>query len=117
MALERPSPAARLTTGLESGDHHKSFFIITVSASAVLECLVEALQAAGSRIRRNSGYSMAQCPAHDDRHASLSFRVGHKGAVILHCHAGCEPEAVLEALGLEWGNLYPQGGRRISKKR
>lgn len=40
----------------------------------------------------------ARCPAHDDRTPSLSIGAGSDGAPLVHCHAGCEQEAVLEAL-------------------
>jgi len=32
--------------------------------------------------------------------------------VLLHCHAGCEPEAVLWVLGLSMRDLFPSGGGR-----
>jgi len=28
--------------------------------------------------------------------------------VLIHCFAECDPEAVLEAVGLEWRDLYPE---------
>jgi hypothetical protein len=31
--------------------------------------------------------------------------VGDKGAV-LHCHAGCQPAAIVRALDLEWKELF-----------
>lgn len=37
------------------------------------------------------------CPAHEDRKPSLSVRAGRK-ALLLHCFAGCETVAILEAL-------------------
>jgi hypothetical protein len=46
----------------------------------------------------------ARCPAHDDRHNSLSI-AERAGRVLLHCHAGCRPEAVLRAVGLTWRHL------------
>jgi len=56
--------------------------------------------------RSNSGYE-ARCPAHDDRHASLSVSHGDDGRVLLHCHAGCAPVDVCKAMGLRLGNLFP----------
>ena len=47
---------------------------------------------------------VARCPAHDDRNPSLSVSV-KEGRVLLHCFAGCPPEAVLEAVGLTWRDL------------
>jgi len=47
---------------------------------------------------------VARCPAHDDRDPSLSVSV-KEGRVLIHCFAGCAPEAVLEAVGLTWKDL------------
>jgi putative DNA primase/helicase len=47
---------------------------------------------------------MARCPAHDDKDPSLSVAL-RDGRVLLHCFAGCSPEAVLEAVGLTWRDL------------
>lgn len=51
----------------------------------------------------------ACCPAHDDRKASLSIGVGDS-KILLHCHAGCELEQILEAAGLEKKDLFPSNG-------
>lgn len=40
---------------------------------------------------------MARCPAHDDRTPSLSVSLG-RGAILLHCFAGCDQESVLAGL-------------------
>lgn len=58
-------------------------------------------------VRRLGGYSIACCPAHDDRHQSLSIKAGRDGRVLLKCHAGCKNEDVLLAAGLEWQDLFP----------
>jgi len=47
---------------------------------------------------------VARCPAHDDRDPSLSVSV-KEGRVLLHCFAGCAPDAVLGAVGLTWRDL------------
>jgi hypothetical protein len=38
------------------------------------------------------------CPAHNDAHPSLSVDVAEDGRVLVHCHAGCSQEDVVEAL-------------------
>jgi len=52
---------------------------------------------------------MARCPAHDDHNPSLSIRDAIDGKVLVHCHAGCEQELVINKLRLlglwERGNL------------
>jgi hypothetical protein len=58
-------------------------------------------------LRRSGDGYVARCPAHQDRTPSLSIRQGDDGRVLLHCWAGCGTEAVLDALGLEWGDLFP----------
>lgn len=57
--------------------------------------------------RRNGRGWMARCPAHEDRRPSLSISQGEDGRVLMHCHAGCTPEAVTEALGLNLRDLMP----------
>lgn len=52
---------------------------------------------------------IGRCPAHHDRHASLSVGQGKDSRVLIHCHAGCSVEAVLAALGLEKRDLYREG--------
>ncbi len=50
----------------------------------------------------------SQCPAHEDRIASLSISVGRDGCVLLKCHASCTNEAVLSALSLQWADLFTE---------
>lgn len=52
-----------------------------------------------------SGYQGC-CPAHDDSNPSLSFKE-EDGKVLLNCHAGCPTEEVVDALGLEMRDLFP----------
>ena len=49
----------------------------------------------------------ARCPAHEDHRASLSINSGENGRVLLHCHRGCATDAVLSALNLKPGDLFP----------
>jgi hypothetical protein len=56
-------------------------------------------------VRRSGAGYVVQCPAHDDRTASLTIGPGQKQPVVFHCQAGCDPRDVLTALGLTWEDL------------
>lgn len=56
-------------------------------------------------VRKQGGYWMARCPAHEDGKASLSISPGKEQPVVLKCHAGCDPVDILAALGLTWDTL------------
>lgn len=58
-------------------------------------------------ITKSSNGHEAKCPAHDDKTASLSISEGDDGRVLLHCHAGCSPIAICQALGMKLGELFP----------
>ena len=57
----------------------------------------------------HDGSWMCRCPAHDDRRASLHVTERPDGRVIFHCHAGCGGARVVEALGLRFADLRPDG--------
>jgi Bifunctional DNA primase/polymerase, N-terminal len=46
-----------------------------------------------------------QCPVHDDRTPSMTVTDAGDN-VLIDCHAGCETEHIMEALGLEMAHLY-----------
>lgn len=52
---------------------------------------------------------MAKCPAHEDKRSSLSIALGRDGGIVLHCHAGCATEEILERIGLGMRELMPPG--------
>ena len=56
-------------------------------------------------VRRSGSGWTARCSAHDDRSPSLRIAQGDQG-VVLHCHAGCTPEAVVSAAGLTLADLF-----------
>jgi hypothetical protein len=59
------------------------------------------------------GRWLAKCPAHDDKHPSFNVATGDDGKILFICRSGCEQPAVLAALGLKWGDLYPESLNRI----
>ena len=59
---------------------------------------------------------MALCPAHEDKHNSLSIGVGDGGKILLTCHAGCPAKEVVGALGLQLRDLFPEEKRPARKQ-
>ncbi len=51
---------------------------------------------------------VARCPAHDDERPSLSISEGDDGRALVHCHAGCTPDAIVQAMGLTLRDLMPE---------
>ncbi len=56
-------------------------------------------------VKKTANGWQARCPAHNDKTASLSISDGNQGAV-LRCHAGCDIQDVIEALGLTFADLF-----------
>ncbi len=79
--------------------------------------VVARLEAYGHVVRGQGPWS-AQCPAHADRDPSLS--IGDvDGRVLVHCHAGCAPDDVVETLDLTWRDLFEDDvhhGRRAGRR-
>lgn len=69
--------------------------------------------------KRSAGGWITRCPAHSDRLPSLSIREGRDGRTLVRCFAGCEPSAIVQALGLELRDLFsdtaPQPSRSTSR--
>jgi hypothetical protein len=53
-----------------------------------------------------AGRWIARCPGHDDRSPSLSIREVADGRLLLHCFGGCPTQDVLQAIGLDFGDLF-----------
>lgn len=54
------------------------------------------------------GKWIARCPAHDDRSPSLAIRELPDGMILIHCFGGCETEAILSAMQLQFSDLFPE---------
>lgn len=82
-----------------------------------IAAVLDALTRAGCMPKRHGESWSARCPAHDDREPSLSIGIGKDARVLLHCHAGCQVEAIVGALGLVMKDLMPMPvaeARRLS---
>lgn len=56
---------------------------------------------------------VAKCPAHEDENPSLSIRDAGNGKVLVHCHAGCDQDVVIEAL--KSMGLWPEDEERAQR--
>lgn len=61
-----------------------------------------------------------RCPAHDDGTASGTLGLGKDGRILVHCQAGCETQAILDAWNIPMRELYAEppprkGGWTIDK--
>jgi len=59
----------------------------------------------------------ARCPAHDDKSPSLTITELTDGRVLIHCHAGCGSNDVLDAMGLDYEALFPPDDNYRSLRR
>lgn len=55
--------------------------------------------------KRFGDRAQARCPCHDDKQASLTITKGCRSA-LLHCHAGCNFEDIIQKVGLKKQDLY-----------
>jgi putative DNA primase/helicase len=67
--------------------------------------LAEALAQRCQHARATGDGWEACCPAHEDTTPSLTI-TSTPDRVLIHCHAGCEPEAILHALGVTFADLF-----------
>lgn len=76
-----------------------------------LERILQILRERGTEAKRSGADWMCRCPAHDDSTPSLSLREEKPGGrIFVKCFAGCKDTDVLESLGLNIKDLFPEGG-------
>jgi RecA-family ATPase/5S rRNA maturation endonuclease (ribonuclease M5) len=61
--------------------------------------------------KTEKGWS-ARCPAHSDKKPSLSISKGTDGKLLMFCHAGCDFDQIVQALGI---NEREQFGQKTQK--
>jgi hypothetical protein len=59
--------------------------------------------------RKVGGQWWCRCPVHPDKRPSLALRETPDGTLLVRCYAGCATSDVLDALGLRYRDLYPDG--------
>ena len=86
---------------------------VSASTSTAYERVRDALESSVTMVKDTGDKITAQCPAHHDSNPSLS--VGHRRdrkGVVVHCHAGCAPTAVMDALDLTVADLFDEPKQR-----
>lgn len=56
--------------------------------------------------RKSKNEWVANCPAHEDRHESLSICNGIDGVVEFRCSEGCTIDDIMEDLALDWDEVF-----------
>ena len=80
------------------------------AATTAYERLLDRLRGQGKRYREGATQTMAQCPAHEDREASLAI-YRKQGRIKIVCYAGCDDALdILPALGLSLRDLWDEPG-------
>lgn len=51
---------------------------------------------------------IAGCPAHYDKHPSLSITQGDDGRILIHCFRGCSAAEICASLGIKMKDLFPK---------
>ncbi len=60
-----------------------------------------------SRKHAESYSALCPCLSHSDKTPSLCVDVTHTGKILIYCRAGCSTAAVLESVGLNMADLFP----------
>src|SRR5262245_65613309 len=80
---------------------------VAADSQSPLSRVLDALRLHGREPAPNGSGWSCRCPSHDDNRASLSIsecQTSHK--VLVHCFAGCKPEAIVAALALTLADLF-----------
>jgi hypothetical protein len=58
-------------------------------------------------VKGRDGHWRARCPVHGSRSGTLAIRELPTGQVLLKCHAQCDTQDILQKVGLNWEDLFP----------
>lgn len=63
-----------------------------------------------TNVKKNGKGWTCLCPGHEDRQNSLSVAQGDDGRWLLKCHAGCDLDSIVAALGMKVSDIFNEGG-------
>jgi hypothetical protein len=64
-------------------------------------------------VKKSKDHYLAICPAHPDKHASLSIKSGEKW-LLTRCYAGCSTSEICAALGIKVSDLAYDKPRHLT---
>jgi hypothetical protein len=76
--------------------------------------MLETLLSRLTKVKGRNGSWTACCPAHEDRSPSLSIRQADDGRILMHCFADCSIQAIVGAVGMDVGDLFPPDDKRAN---
>ena len=59
------------------------------------------------KVKGSKGRWTACCPAHNDKNPSLAITQTDDGRILLKCFGGCSAQQVVEAVGMDLTDLFP----------
>lgn len=68
----------------------------------------------GSNPKPSNKSYLARCPAHDDKHASLSITESSNSTILLYCFAGCTIREICNSLQIKVKDLFPKSRGGVS---
>lgn len=69
------------------------------------------------KVEKHKDYYTACCPAHDDKHNSLSVTPTDDGKILVNCHVGCDAKQVVYAAGHTWTDMFPPKENKKAHKK
>ena len=69
------------------------------------------------RVKKGTGIKEAfqvRCPCHKDKENSLTVSLADNGKPLFRCHAGCDTNAILEAVGLSWSDICVDDRKKLT---
>lgn len=76
--------------------------------------IIQTIESKGLKVEKRTGYWQTQCPCHNDKTPSVTWKQKSDGKITFKCHAGCDGGEILKALGLNFEILYPENQKKNS---
>jgi hypothetical protein len=103
-----PTTSATTTNGTVNGAGTLQKKLVHVENSQARKRLLALGHFFDSFRQKGDDYE-ALCPCHDDQKPSLKFKIGTDGRILIHCHAGCSTQTIVDLAGLRLAHLFPDG--------